>query len=137
MSTKVPWADKIKIWELKYLNETPIDKIRYQLTPDGNAPNTPSLGWATVRQVVDEFPSLTPAQVMALPELLELRWREVATLPDAGQPAKYPSKDYIDKKLAEAEERMRAKILAIGEETELGHSYTLPEGSPVRSVLEI
>ncbi len=74
MSTKVPLPDKVKIWELYYLQETPIDRIRYSL----HQPETiPTYSWGTVKRVVDEFPFLSRAQVKELPDTLQMRWREL------------------------------------------------------------
>jgi hypothetical protein len=74
MSTKQDWPDKVNIWELRYLKKTPIDRIRQELAAgaDGVAPS-----WDTVNRVVEEFPSLTQAQVRQLPDALQERWQEL------------------------------------------------------------
>ncbi len=83
MITKLPWPDKVKIWGMRYLQETPIDRIRgsirWKVKQHDVAPS-----WQTVKQVVDEFLSLSPSQVATLPDPLQARWREVAHQTDAG-----------------------------------------------------
>ena len=71
----ITWAQKVKIWELRYLKNTPIDRIRQELAvgPDGVAPS-----WDTVNRVVEEFSQLSPAQVKQLPDALQERWQELS-----------------------------------------------------------
>lgn len=82
MSTKGPWSDKVKIWELYYLQKTPIDRIRYKLS---QLENVSAYSWSTVKGVVDEFPFLSKAQVRELPNTLQMRWRELQSQKNAGQ----------------------------------------------------
>ena len=106
------WAEKVKIWELRYLKETPIDRIRQELAPgpEGIAPS-----WDTVNRVVNEFALLTRAQVRQLPDALQERWRELK--PEAEQPA--PREAIIEQKpfeetphkLAEGREELVAQQL--------------------------
>jgi len=77
MRTKVPWPDKIKIWELRYLLETPIDRIRQERPLHEAAETPPSYSWNTVKSVVDEFPHLSEAQAGELPANLQKRWKEL------------------------------------------------------------
>lgn len=74
MSSKLDWSHKVNIWELHHLKKTPIDKIRLEFSTrkDGVAPS-----WDTVRRVVQEFPSLSQAQMRQLPDALQERWREL------------------------------------------------------------
>lgn len=74
MATKVPWPEKLKIWEPHYLKNTPLDRIRREwgTGPEGEAPS-----WDTVNRVVEEFPLLTHAQVRQLPVALQERWQEL------------------------------------------------------------
>jgi len=71
----IHWAEKVKIWDLRYLKNTPIDRIRQELAagPDGVVPS-----WDTVNHVVEEFSQLTPAQVRQLPDALQERWQELS-----------------------------------------------------------
>jgi hypothetical protein len=71
----ITWAEKVKIWDLRYLKNTPIDRIRQELEagPDGVAPS-----WDTVNRVVEEFSRLTQAQVKQLPDALRERWQELS-----------------------------------------------------------
>jgi len=73
----ITWAEKVKIWDLRYLKNTPIDRIRQELEagPDGGAPS-----WDAVNRVVEEFTRLTPAQVKQLPDALRERWHELSPL---------------------------------------------------------
>jgi hypothetical protein len=73
----IHWAEKVKIWDLRYLKNTPIDRIRQELAagPDGVVPS-----WDTVNRVVEEFSRLTPAQVKQLPDALKERWHELSPL---------------------------------------------------------
>jgi hypothetical protein len=83
MLSKLPWPDKVKVWEMHYLQRTPIDQIRWEVKGDKPAPS-----WETVKQVVSEFPLLTPAQVTQLPDALQARWRELqSTRSGKGQEA--------------------------------------------------
>lgn len=82
MVTKLPWPAKVKIWEMCYLQGTPIDRIRASITwksKDNDV--TPS--WPTVKRVVQEFLSLTGSQVGTLPAPLQARWNEpdIRTIP--------------------------------------------------------
>lgn len=78
------WPDKVKIWELLYLQEIPIDRIRQAVKRGDEVP--PS--WNTVKGVIDGFLLLTPAQVGQLPDALQVRWRELQpTRPGQGQEA--------------------------------------------------
>ena len=74
MGSKLDWSDKAKIWELHHLKNTPIDRIRGKFSTgrDAIAPS-----WDTVRLVVEEFRSLSQAQVRQLPDALQERWREL------------------------------------------------------------
>jgi len=71
----ITWAEKVKIWDLRYLKNTPIDRIRQEMRagPDGVVPS-----WDTVNRVVEEFSRLTPAQVKQLPDALRERWQELS-----------------------------------------------------------
>ncbi|MFC1929720.1 hypothetical protein ACFLW6_02480, partial [Chloroflexota bacterium] len=77
MATKQDWPDKVKIWDLRYLKETPVDRIRQELA-EGAHGVAPS--WDTVNRVVEEFPRLTAAQVRQLPDALQDRWQELSPL---------------------------------------------------------
>ena len=83
MGSKLDWSHKVNIWELHYLKKTPIDKIRreFQTGQDGIAPS-----WDTVRRVVEEFPSLSQAQVRQLPDSLQERWRELQSEAEQSAP---------------------------------------------------
>ncbi len=79
MITKLPWPDKVKVWEMHYLQRTPIDQIRWKVKGDKPAPS-----WETVKQVVSEFLSLTPSQIMTLPDPLQVRWKELIPQKNTG-----------------------------------------------------
>jgi len=66
------WEDKVKVWELRYLQGTPIEAIRRAVGQDEVTPS-----WITVKQVVDDFLLLTQAQVKTLPDALQERRREL------------------------------------------------------------
>jgi hypothetical protein len=99
----IPWTEKLKIWDLRYLKSTPIDRIRQELVagPEGVVPS-----WDTVNRVVGEFSRLTPAQVRRLPDALKERWRELFVAPP-----ERPESPVIDKS------KGRLRVL-IGEEHE-------------------
>jgi hypothetical protein len=79
MLSKLPWPEKVKVWEMHYLKETPIDRIRWEVKKGEPAPS-----WETVKQVVSEFLSLTPSQLTTLPSALQARWGEVVPQKDTG-----------------------------------------------------
>ena len=77
----IRWPQKVKIWEMHYLENTPIDRIRQELVP-GRKPGREDVApsWDTVNRVVNEFPLLTPAQLGRLPAALQERWQELFPL---------------------------------------------------------
>jgi len=81
MGTKADFSEKVKIWQLYYLQNTPIDRIRQEVKWDNAV--TPS--WNTVKRVIDEFRALTQAQVGELSDALQARWRELQSQIDAKQ----------------------------------------------------
>ena len=88
MGSKLDWSHKTKIWESRYLKNMPIDRIR-------TASDAPKSGevpsWDTVRRVVEEFPSLTEAQVHQLSDALQARWREVRSQVEQERPTEPPT----------------------------------------------
>jgi len=100
------WPDKVKAWELHYLEETPIDRIRWGVK---RGEVTPS--WNTIKRVVGDFLLLTPAQVEQLPDALQARWRELQPArPGKGQEA--PSDDL----LSAAKETFKAQLFTLAPE---------------------
>ena len=55
----------------------PIDKIRFALSQLDSKIYRPAYSWNTVKNVVNEFPQLTKAQLVELPGDLQMRWREI------------------------------------------------------------
>lgn len=101
------WPDKIKVWELYYLKNTPIDRIRQEIKTGDEAP--PS--WSTVKGITDDFPLLTSAQVGQLPNVLQARWGELQpTRPGKGQEA--PGEDL----LSSAKETFKAQLFTLAPE---------------------
>ncbi len=83
MGTKADFSEKLKLWQLSYLQRMPIDRIRWEVKQGDVAPS-----WSTVKQVVAEFPALTQAQVGQLPDALQAQWRELqSTRSGKGQEA--------------------------------------------------
>ncbi len=100
------WPDKIKVWELHYLEKTPIDRIRWGVK---RGEVTPS--WNTVKRVIGDFLLLTPAQVEQLPDALQARWRELQPArPGKGQEA--PGEDL----LSAAKETFKAQLFTLAPE---------------------
>lgn len=84
------WPDKIKAWELHYLEKTPIERIRQAVKRGDEV--TPS--WNTVKGVIEEFLLLTPAQVGRLPDALQARWRELQST-HSGKGQEAPGEDLL------------------------------------------
>ncbi|MBA7623587.1 hypothetical protein ES703_30984 [subsurface metagenome] len=82
--------DKIKVWELYYLDKTRIERIRWKVDWDNAV--TPS--WKTVKREIDNFLLLTPAQVRRLPDALQARWRELQP-PPSGKGQEAPDEDLL------------------------------------------
>jgi len=96
------WPDKVKIWELSYLEEgTPIERIRQRVKRGDEV--TPS--WKTVKREIDKFPLLTPAQVGRLPDALQARWRELQPA-RPGKEQEAPGEDL----LSAAKETFKAQL---------------------------
>jgi len=126
MATKQDWPDKVKIWELRYLKETPIDRIRQELVagPDGVVPS-----WDTVNRVVEEFPRLTPAQVKQLPDGLQERWQELSPLrPDKAElegPVIDKSKGRLRVLIGEEHEDLAARLKHDIEDFDIRDNYAV------------
>ncbi|MFP4642472.1 MAG: hypothetical protein ACOC6S_02985 [Chloroflexota bacterium] len=69
------WDIKLAIWEEYYLRETQIDRIRDKVARRFSGIRAPT--WYTVKRVLGEFETLSPAQVGELPGALQQRWREL------------------------------------------------------------
>jgi len=126
MSTKQDWPDKIKIWELRYLKKTPIDRIRQELVmgADGVAPS-----WDTVNRVVEEFPLLTQAQVRQLPDALQERWQELSPLrpdkPELESPVIDKSKGRLRVLIGEEHEDLAARLKHDIEDFDIRNNYAV------------
>ena len=85
MGTKVDFSERVKIWELFYIQGVKIDPIRSKVSEGDRNGVAPA--WATVDRVVKMFPDLTQAQVQELPKALQMRWRELQGLEELTEPA--------------------------------------------------
>jgi len=89
MGTNIAWNRKAKMWELYWLQDTPIERIREQFPIDPKEGTLHS--WATVDRAIKEFPSLSGAKVHQLSEALQARWREVRSQVEQERPTEPPA----------------------------------------------